>query len=212
MKIQTFTCGCVGTNTYVLYDYEGLKALVIDAPDGNAEVVNFLKRNNLKPEAVLLTHGHFDHVMGLLTIRDAYPEIPIYISKEDMYLVANRGEGNKELLKESFPGIVGPLSQMLNTIPKKIDTYGDECFGFKVIPTPGHTPGGVALYSEKEKILFSGDTMFQSSYGRTDFPKSDFKAMINSLRTLTTLPEETLVLPGHGPHTTIGAEKSNPLY
>ena len=212
MKIQVFTCGCVGTNTYVLYDYDGLKALVIDAPDGNAEVTGFLRRNNLKLEAVMLTHGHFDHVMGLMTLRDAFPEVPVYISEDDMYLVEEKGEGNRELLKVSFPGIASPLSQMLDTIPGNISTYGDECHGFKVIPTPGHTPGGVALYSEKEKILFSGDTMFQSSYGRTDFPKSDFKAMIKSLRTLTELPEETVVLPGHGPHTTIGAEKRNPLY
>ena len=214
MKIQEFTCGCVGTNTYILYDYDGLKALVIDAPDGNGEFERFLEKNNLKPEAVLLTHGHFDHVMGLLTLRDSFKDIPIYISKEDLYLVENRGEGNKELLKSSFPGTVQMLSQMLDTIPKVISTYedGKEYYGFKVIPTPGHTPGGVALYNEKEKILFSGDTMFQNSYGRTDFPRSDFKAIINSLRKLTELPEETIVLPGHGPHTTIGAEKSNPLY
>lgn len=214
LKIQVFTCGYVGTNTYVLYDYDGLKALVIDSPDGNGEVVRFLEKNNLKPEAVLLTHGHFDHVMGLLTIRDSFRDIPIYISKEDKYLLDNRGEGNKELLKASFPGMVGMLSQMLDTIPRVISTYedGKEYYGFKVIPTPGHTPGGVGLYNEKEKILFSGDTIFQNSYGRTDFPGSDFKAMIASLRKLTELPEETIVLPGHGPHTTIGAEKQNPLY
>ena len=103
---------------------------------------------------------------------------------------------------------------MLDKTPRVIHTYEErkDYFGFKVIPTPGHTPGGVSLYNEKERIVFTGDTMFQGSYGRTDFPKSDFKAIINSLRTLTTLPEETVVLPGHGPHSTIGSEKNNPLY
>lgn len=209
MRIQPFTSGICNTNSFVAYGYASAKALVVDAPDGNDAVVAFLRKEKLEPEAILLTHGHFDHVMGLPTLLEAYPGTPVFVSKNDYYLLEDKGAGNMELFRTCFPSFEKMLLQNMSSLPEEYKFYEDEAFDFKVIPTPGHTPGSVSLHNVAENLLFSGDTLFASSYGRTDFPRSSARDIARSLRTLLALPEDTLVLPGHGTGTTIGRERNN---
>lgn len=198
------------TNSYVVYDYlKDNSALIIDAPDGNQGLIPFLEKEGLVPEAVLLTHGHFDHVLGLEELKKHHPDLKILVDSRDLYLLEDGGRGNQELFKTCFPGLVQMFSNELKRLPERFDTYKEEAYGFKVLRTPGHTPGSVCLYSEKEKILFSGDTLFSRSYGRTDFPYSSPKDLYSSLLELMKLPEDTQVLPGHMDYTTIGKEKKN---
>lgn len=209
MKIQPFTSGICNTNSFVAYGYDGANALVVDAPDGNDAVVAFLRKEKLEPEAILLTHGHFDHVMGLPALLEAYPGTPVFVSKDDYYLLEDKGSGNMELFRTCFPSLERTLFKSMASLPEEYRFYEDEAFGFTVIPTPGHTPGSVSLHDGSENLLFSGDTLFASSYGRTDFPRSSARDIARSLRTLLALPEDTLVLPGHGTDTTIGRERNN---
>ena len=177
MRIQPIAEGAFSTNTYIVYGYDGDGCILIDAPFPYKRPEEFISANGLRPQALLLTHGHFDHIFGIPAIRKAYPGIRIYIAEE----------------------------------PDDILTYGNECMGFSILRTPGHTSGSVCIYSEKENVLFSGDTLFRYGTGRTDLGGSD-RDIMASLRTLLELPDDTIVLPGHGPMTTIKDErKGNPF-
>ena len=148
---------------------------------------------------ILLTHGHFDHVMGLEEVLSIFPDAEVYIAEEDENLVQ---EGNKEILS-SF-GI--PLSLYSIPSPFVYHDYSSSIGPFKVIKTPGHTKGGVCLYMEEENILFSGDTLFEDGEGRTDLG-GDWRELVQSLKNLALLPENTTVFPGHGGKTDIKREK-----
>lgn len=207
MKIQPFCLSSGYTNCYVASN--GAEACLIDAPDSIQPALDYIAKEGLSLRCVLLTHGHYDHVLGLGEIRRAYPEIPIYISKEDISFLEDGGKANRDILSY-FPSMKRELS-LLKTLPNNYTFYEDEVFGFKVMRTPGHTMGSVCLYSEEEGVLFSGDTLFQQSIGRSDLGGS-YSALMDSLqKLLSTAKESTLVLPGHGAFTTIEEEKkSNP--
>ena len=187
----------VGTNSYYV-NYND-KGYLIDAPDGIGKWTRELKVEGYPLSHILLTHGHFDHVMGLEEVLSVYPEAAIYLSSEDKSLVE---EGNKEILR-SF-GI--PLSLYSIPSPFIYNDYSSSIGPFRVIKTPGHTKGGVCLYIEDENILFSGDTLFEEGEGRTDLG-GDWKELVESLRNLSLLPEKTTVFPGHGGKTNIKREK-----
>ncbi len=209
MRIQPFSLGTVGTNCYVLYDYDENKALLIDAPDGIERAISFIRSNGLCLEAVLLTHGHFDHVLGLKEVRAAFPTCKIFIDKEDKDYILEKGIWNKQLLSLCFPDLLYDFESDLSSLPENLSFYEDCCFGFEIMRTPGHTPGSVCLYSKTEDLLFSGDTLFMCGWGRTDFPYGNQKELMQSLEMLLhRLEGKTDVLPGHGPSTTIKAEIS----
>lgn len=208
MRIQPFSEGSYGTNTYIVY--EGQECILIDAPFPYEKPLSFLKENGLEPQAVLLTHGHFDHIFGLPAIRKAYPSVRIYLDAADMPFIVDNASRSRRMLSEMDPWSASAVSQC-GEMPEDITAYGEECHGFRVLRTPGHTAGSVCLYSEKEGILFSGDTLFMSGTGRTDLGGSPAD-MRTSLKTLMSLPDRTMVLPGHGPLTTIEKErKGNPF-
>ena len=187
----------VGTNSYyVSYNDKGY---LIDAPDGIGKWIRELKTEGYSLDYILLTHGHFDHVMGLEEVLSIFPDAEVYIAEEDENLVQ---EGNKEILS-SF-GI--PLSLYSIPSPFVYHDYSSSIGPFKVIKTPGHTKGGVCLYMEEENILFSGDTLFEDGEGRTDLG-GDWRELVQSLKNLTLLPENTTVFPGHGGKTDIKREK-----
>ena len=195
MTIETNTSGMVGTNSYYVKDKKGY---IIDAPDGIGPWVKKIKERGDEVNYVLLTHGHFDHVMGLKEILSSFPEAEIYISKEDHPLLIS---DNLRILS-SF-GI--PLS--LYSMPEisLFNSYKDTLGPFEIIPTPGHTKGGVSLYIRSEGILFSGDTLFQGGEGRTDLG-GNWRELMASLKKICTLDNKTIVLPGHGGRTTIKYE------
>lgn len=199
MIIKAIPSGPFETNAYIIACENTRIAAIIDpAPESFDAILCFLKEFNLKPEKIILTHSHWDHIADVAKLKQHY-SIAIYIHKED-----------EENLKT--PGSDGLPCWI--TIPKtNPDHYlneGDKVqlglLEFEVIHTPGHTPGGICLYNEKEKILFSGDTLFKGSIGNISFPTAQPKRMWESLKKLEKLPKDTAVYPGHGSHTTIGAE------
>ena len=208
MKIQPFTLGEVATNTYVVYGDES-DAILIDAPDKIDKVITFLHQNGLNLTHILLTHAHFDHVMGLGAVLKEFPKARVFVACEDDFFLRNKGEGNIELLSKAFPFMLTAFKRYLDELPQTYSFYSDSILSFRVIRTPGHTKGSVCLYDEKERILFSGDTIFKGSYGRTDFPGGDQRELFTSIKELIkTVKDDTLVLPGHGEFTSIKDEKA----
>ncbi len=196
MKTTAITSGLFATNSYLVED--GDEVYLIDAPDGNERMCSLIKEKG-KLTALFLTHGHFDHIMGLGNVLSLFPETPVYLEKSDLFLL----EENRKYL--SAFGI--PLS--LYSIPDDIFPvdYPEEIGPFSVMRTPGHTPGSVSLYSDDDGLLFSGDTLFYRGEGRTDLGGS-LGDLRKSLGDLLTLDGDTVVHPGHGPDTLIGDERT----
>ena len=195
MNITLQTSGLFSTNSYLIKD--GDSVYLIDAPDRNSGMLELLKKE-VSLTAVLLTHGHFDHIMGISEVLSLFPSVPVYLDEEDNFLI----EENRNFL--SFFCI----PQSYYTVPSDIvlTPYGDTIGPFSVMKTPGHTPGSVSLYDEKDGVLFSGDTLFQSGEGRTDLG-GNYSTLHKSLSLLLELPEKTVVYPGHGESTTVRAER-----
>lgn len=179
----------------------GGEAWIVDPGSESERIVALCRKANLTPGAVLLTHAHFDHVGALPDLAAAFPDMPIYIGKYDMKVIDHP--------MNQMPPEYPPISRPKNLKDAaELDSLG----WIKVIDTPGHTPGGVCYHFVDDNILFSGDTLFAGSVGRTDMPGGDMTVLMRSLKALAELPDDTTVVPGHGPATTIGREKaSNPF-
>jgi glyoxylase-like metal-dependent hydrolase (beta-lactamase superfamily II) len=210
IKLKTFVFGAFQENTYLLWGPSG-NAWIVDPGmmDSNeeSELEDFLKKNNLLLSRLLLTHGHVDHVFGCRYLYEKHGLIP-EIHSADLYWV------------ENLPQTCSMYSLPPNTFPEKytlLDHLNEISLDgtlFKLLFVPGHSPGGVAFYSEKLQLLISGDALFNGSIGRTDFPGGNYETLIHSIRTqFFTLPDNTVVYSGHGPKTTIGYEKvHNPFF
>ncbi len=202
MKLIGLTVGPLGTNCYIAYD-EMKNAVIVD-PGGDYDRINRkLTDSELSLKAILLTHGHFDHIGAVKELADAYG-CEVYIGQEDMAML----EDTRTNLSSSFTRNPMVYKGAKGVADGEELTFGD--MSFKVIFTPGHTPGGVCFYAEKDEALFAGDTLFCQSVGRSDFPGGSAGTLVRSIRErLMVLPEDTSVLPGHGETTTIGYEKVN---
>ena len=200
IRIKGLVVGMVGTNCYLVYDNETKRAAVIDPGDSADKIANMAASLELKPEAILLTHGHFDHMM------EAW-NAPIYACEKEVEVLA---DSRKSLVTNYYRE---PYTLTPDVTVKEGDELSIAGFTWKVFETPGHTIGSCCYYIEKEEVLFSGDTLFAGSYGRTDFPTGSGRQIAESVRRLlSTLPEDTMVYPGHMDTTTIGFEKKyNPL-
>ncbi len=203
MKIDTLVLGSYQTNCYILRRDEDAKdCLIIDTGMRAEPLVEFLTTEDLNPIAVILTHGHADHIIGLDLLGQKFPQTSVYIHKLDAPLLTE-SEKNLSLLAGG-PFETEPADHLLEE-NQTISLAGIE---LKVIHTPGHTPGGICLYSEKENLIFVGDTLFEGSVGRTDFPGGNTEHLINAIKEkLLPLPDQTIVYPGHGSTTTIEQEK-----
>jgi hydroxyacylglutathione hydrolase len=209
MKIDYLILGGYQTNCYVLRQNDAAQdCLIIDPGLEADELLEFLEEQKLNPLAVVLTHGHIDHIAGVTALRSRFPEIKLYIHKFDA-----------EMLSEPMINLSTMTGAGFTTEPEDVSLQdGDEIdlAGVKllVLHTPGHTPGGISLYSKQDGVVFVGDTLFADSIGRTDFPGGSMSQLLNSVRLkLFTLTEKTEVYPGHGPATTIAAEKAhNPFF
>lgn len=202
MRIHTFPLGPLETNCYLLV--QGAEAVAVD-PGGNpAAVVDYLNTHGLKLTAILNTHLHFDHILGNAGLSEA-TGAPIYANSLDDFLL------NSEL--GSGGGFGMPTTPAFSH--KELDEGEAEFMGRRclVFHTPGHTPGSLSFYFPEARAVFAGDVLFHRSVGRSDFPGGDGNALRDSIRSkLFTLPEETVVYPGHGQSTTIGAEqRGNPF-
>ena len=207
MKIQNFVLGMVGTNCYLVVNEEEKQCILIDPAVYSGEIAEQIRREGLDLRAILLTHGHFDHIMGIDGFRKEFPEIPVYAHREEEALLKDASmNASLEFGRQyTFSGAAYAEDGDV------LDLAGMQ---FRVIHTPGHTIGGCCYYLQEEKVLFSGDTLFQESIGRTDFPTGNGGQLMRSIREkLFTLPEETAVYPGHMERTTIGDEnKYNPYF
>lgn len=210
LHIQVFNCNPLEENCYVLWSENREKACwIVDCGAfGASEITiltNFLAEKGLTPVRHLLTHGHFDHIFGAQAIYEQYGIGPSLLD-EEILTYENAPELMRMLVPTGWNLSIPPVQEILKggqTL--QLDDEGDVCF--RVLHTPGHTPGSCCFYCEKEHILLSGDTMFRHSWGRTDFPGGSEMEMRRSLHELLELPESTCVLPGHGPSTTIGEER-----
>ena len=202
-RIKTCVLGPVSTNCYLVYNDTTKEAVAVDPGDNGDYILNKCSELGIKLQAVLLTHGHFDHIGAALQIARAFT-IPIYASKTEDGMLADTSLN----LTAHFTG------HSLSFHADRLVHDGDELellgYKWKVIATPGHTAGSVCYYLPEEEVLLSGDTLFQDSYGRTDLPTGSSRALVDSvLRKLFILPGDTMVYPGHGEPTTIGYEAQN---
>lgn len=210
MLVAGFPAGSFGTNCYVVAPAAGEECVVIDpGQDATAGIDGLLREHNLKPVAVLLTHGHIDHVWSVVPVCGAR-DIPAYIHPADRAMLADPMVGLPEAWRE---GIAGLRFGEPDDVRELTDGAQLRIAGldFVVDHAPGHTQGSVTFRTDD--TLFSGDLLFAGSIGRTDLPGGDHQAMLESLvRVCLPLPDETEVLSGHGPATTIGRERAtNPF-
>jgi glyoxylase-like metal-dependent hydrolase (beta-lactamase superfamily II) len=219
--IERIVVGQMFTNAYIYSEWKK-ECIVID-PGGSAEeIIRQITLKNLTPRGIACTHGHLDHVAAVGQLKFYYEEkgakVPVAIHSLDKHYL---GKTAKRAHKQSFRnlGILDPdlFDSFFSPLPEPdiILEEGKKIFDsdLTVIHTPGHTKGGVSFYSEKQNILFSGDTLFFEGIGRTDLPEGDGKILFDSIKNkLYSLPELTRVFPGHGPDTTLEREmRHNPF-
>ncbi|MCE4603891.1 MAG: MBL fold metallo-hydrolase [Aeropyrum sp.] len=214
VEIRRFPAGPLVTNTYLVWSRESRSGFAVDPgwPDVGSMLAKYAREMNLSIKSVILTHGHFDHVLGVESLinelEDSAEKPEVLISREDLGLAARASDLAYRWLgvkvKRGFdPGIVtGFLEDM------EVYSFGGiEC---KALHTPGHTEGSYSLACGG--MVFTGDTLFKGSIGRTDLPGGSWSRMMASLRRLSSLPPDTNVYPGHGPETTIGEEARHNQY
>ena len=201
MERLTIQVGGFEVNCSILS--ENGKAWIVDPGQEGARIVDLLARKGLEPAAILLTHAHFDHIGGIPGLIGKFPDLPVYVHEKDIPMI---GHPLNQLPPEY------PNTGSLRGLRSLKGLRSVEGLEVEIIETPGHTPGGVCYYFPKDKLLLSGDTLFAGSVGRTDLPGGDMATLMDSLQKLTALPDDTLVIPGHGMHTRIALEKrGNPF-
>jgi len=187
MELDSIVVGPIQTNCYLLKSTEG-NFLIIDPGDNPEKILEKVPKDKIK--MIVSTHGHFDHITAAMVLK----------RKTDAKLLINLADSFM------FPSDFEVDIPLEDGMEISLDDIK-----LKVISTPGHTPGSICLFDEKDKILFSGDTLFYSDHGRCDLPGSSYKDMVSSLKRIFKLPEDVIVYPGHGPKTNIKDEKNRGL-
>ncbi|MDR2573845.1 MAG: MBL fold metallo-hydrolase [Desulfovibrio sp.] len=202
MPVAVFPLGALETNSYIMYNEN--EALVIDVGGAPDEMLTWLAEHKVRLVAICVTHIHFDHLYGVAALVKA-TNAPVYTPPGDSALAETEaGKG----------GIWGfPQVPPFESKPMPLGKCAFAGMACETLETPGHTPGGLSLYFPEQRTVFTGDTLFYRSIGRTDFPLGDHAALLRSIHEkLFTLPTDTKVFPGHGPATNIGDEiKNNPF-
>ena len=210
LHIERFQCNMLQENCYVVSD-ETQECVIIDCgafyPEERKAIADYIKDNRLKPVHLLATHGHLDHNFGNGTIHSEFGLKPEVAAQDESLMkhLAKQAETFYQMTLESEMPPVGHFFDEDETI-----RFGSH--ELEIIPTPGHTRGSVTFHCKEEQVAFTGDTLFHSSIGRTDFPGGSMFQIINSLRLLAQLPDTTKVLPGHGSYTSIGEELAHNPY
>ncbi len=204
MKYENVIVGSLETNCYLIYCEETLECAVMDPGAEPEKIIRTIGEKNLKPVVLINTHGHVDHVGANKDIKDKY-DIPLLIHSADAPML-------KSFLQSGLGFFLGAKA---SPSPDQLLEEGDKVkigsCSLKTIHTPGHSPGGLSFIHKN--LLFSGDTLFCRGVGRTDLPGGSWETMMDSIKNkILTLSDETIVLPGHGPHTTVGQERNmNPF-
>lgn len=201
LSITRLIVGYVSTNCYIVSEADTGKCVIVDPGDNADGIIRKMEELKVSPEAILLTHGHFDHIMAVPELTEKYEDLPVYAYKEEEVLLSDARLNESKGFKR--PTVISDVHYLENN--EVLDLLGTK---WRVIGTPGHTVGSCCYYMENEGILFSGDTLFDGDCGRTDLATGSTEAIISSIRNvLMQLPDETQVLPGHEGMTTIGRER-----
>ena len=204
-KIDTFSIalGTLQTNCYFITNIQAKATAIVDPATDFPVIYDMINKNGLKPTAILLTHGHFDHTEAAAELKSTY-NIPIIACADESALLADANINGSILM------LGAELSISADHLVTDCETLKLADTAIKVITTPGHTRGSVCYYIEAENMLFSGDTLFRESFGRTDFPTGSPAMLAHSIKEkLFALPDETAVYPGHGAASTIKHEKKH---
>lgn len=199
-KVEQFCVGPIGTNCYFLINTDTKETVVIDPGAQANYLAAQIKEQELNPVVILQTHGHFDHMDGTQELAQKF-QIEVYIHEEEKSVLADPSMNVSKLFGTA-------KTYRADQFLKDGQVLHFAGFSIKVIHTPGHTPGGVCFYLEEQKVLFSGDTLFCESAGRTDFPGGSASALVRGIREkLMVLPDDVKVYPGHNQSTCIGYER-----
>ncbi len=203
MRITNLPSGALQANTYLAVDEKTNEGFIVDPGGYNKVLTKEVRDNDVKIKYIILTHGHSDHICGVNEHKAEFPDAKIVAYKDEEAMLENPN------LNQS-PGFGVPYSTKADILVSDGDELKVGDVTLKFIHTPGHTEGGMCIYVEEAKALFSGDTLFRQSIGRTDFPGGSYKEIMDSIRKkLFLLPDDTNVFPGHMGMTSIGFEKEN---
>ena len=204
MKIESMAVGMYETNCFLLHDEKTGEGAIIDPGSEGERIIERIEKIGFKPQMILLTHGHIDHIGAVTEVREKF-NIPLWAGKGEEMMLTSASQN-----MSAFTGMPITCAEADRLLTEG-DVVAIGATEFAIIATPGHSPGGICFYSAG--ILFCGDTLFNGSVGRTDFPGCSHERLIGSImEKLMVLPEETICYPGHGPSTSIGAERiGNPF-
>ena len=203
MRITNLPSGALQANTYLAVDEKTNEGFIVDPGGYNKVLTKEVRDNDVKIKYIILTHGHSDHICGVNEHKAEFPDAKIVAYKDEEAMLENPN------LNQS-PGFGVPYSTKADILVSDGDELKVGDVTLKFIHTPGHTEGGMCIYVEEAKALFSGDTLFRQSIGGTDFPGGSYKEIMDSIRKkLFLLPDDTNVFPGHMGTTSIGFEKEN---
>ncbi|HAJ78467.1 MAG TPA: MBL fold metallo-hydrolase [Fibrobacteres bacterium] len=198
IEIKKFVTGPIETNTYIVFN-DKKNCLVVDPSSGCSDVLVYIEKNELVPTDIILTHGHFDHVIGIPEVLEKYPDLNVWLHPADRIIISNADYNGSLLIRRNYT-YDGPVRDLVEGNM----TIGN--FNCRVIHLPGHTPGGCAIIIED--CCLSGDSLFAGSIGRSDFGYGDGDLLIKVLKEkMLSLPDDMTVYPGHGNRTSIGREK-----
>jgi glyoxylase-like metal-dependent hydrolase (beta-lactamase superfamily II) len=207
LQIHTIVSPLFAENTYIAWLPGRGDALVIDPGLDPESILAFLAEHELRPAALLNTHGHADHIAGNEALKQAFPEAPLLIGVHEAHLLTDAEENLSASF--GFP-LVSPAADRLLQEGEDLDLAGVR---LEVREIPGHSPGHVVFVCHAHRLVFGGDVLFRGGVGRTDFPGGSAEQLFEGIRgKLFTLPDDTVVYPGHGPVTTVGHEKRSNLF
>ncbi len=210
IQIQTFSDPIYGQNSRVIFLSGGPQCWIVDPglPPTPKKILGFLSEQHLKPKAIMITHAHGDHIAGIPVIQAKFETVNVYLAMEEWDFL---NDPVKNMSQFAGLGLQLEVFNLCNLRPD--DKHRLEDSEWIVLDTSGHSPGGRSLYCAEQGIVLVGDALFSGSIGRTDFSHSDHERLIRNIRqNLLTLPDDTRVLSGHGPDTTIGHEKATNPY
>ena len=198
--------GVLGCNCSIVGDETSREAIVVDPGDDIGQILELVEKHGLQVKTIVITHAHIDHIGGAKKLR-AVTGARVYMHSEDSFLAESLD------MQASWLGIATPENPGIDVQAREGDVVKAGAIEASVLHTPGHTPGSISLFIASEKTLLAGDTLFRGSVGRTDLPGGDSAAIARSIRgKLYTLPEDTVVIAGHGESTSIGREKRTNMF
>lgn len=203
MKIKVMQLGMIGTNCYIFWEEGDNRCGIVDPGDNGEQVAAYLQGQGLEPQAILLTHSHFDHILGIPGLREQWPELPIYCHRADV----DETQKTVRMFGSTFPAVSSFGHLRFYGEGDKV-TIGP--ITLEVLETPGHTPGSVTL--KGDHVLFTGDTLFRGSIGRTDLEGGSYAQIMASLKKLAQLPGDYQVCPGHEGLSTLDEERRSNYY